>query len=245
MRSDHYAHPEFGLLSPTPGLRRELRMVFFSVLIGIAIGAAAVIALSGNKSSVDAQVSGLRSASVISEEPTEAVLGNEVKEDHTKKSAGTKAQVDSETHKHNPAITCDGANPSCGAAPPPASNLRAMRKPAANEAVAIGRAPIGRPGAAVGMPSWAPSEASERALENTTAVRSEEAAAEPGSPDQLVDKKPPKNSRSRPRETAANYRNDRGISRIGRGYYKPARELDRAYALDRSYAPKGFWEWSR
>ena len=56
MRSDGYVHPEFGLLSPTPRLRRELRMVFFSVLFGIGIGASAVIALSGNKTADDARV---------------------------------------------------------------------------------------------------------------------------------------------------------------------------------------------
>jgi hypothetical protein len=80
MRSDRYVHPEFGLLSPTPRLRRELRMVFFSVLLGIAIGGAAVITFSGNKTVDEAQVSGLSSASVMSEEPTDAALGNEVKE---------------------------------------------------------------------------------------------------------------------------------------------------------------------
>jgi DMSO reductase anchor subunit len=66
MRSNRYVHPEFGLLSPTPRLRRELRMAFFSVLLGIAIGAAAVIALSGKKTSDDAQVSGLSSAICLS-----------------------------------------------------------------------------------------------------------------------------------------------------------------------------------
>jgi hypothetical protein len=48
MHSDRYVHPEFGFLSPTPQLRRELRMAFFSVLFGIGIGAAAVIALNGS-----------------------------------------------------------------------------------------------------------------------------------------------------------------------------------------------------
>jgi hypothetical protein len=73
MRSDRYFHPEFGLLSPTPRLRRELRMAFFSVLIGIAIGAAAVIALRGNETTSDARVSGVSAAS--SEQGTEAALG--------------------------------------------------------------------------------------------------------------------------------------------------------------------------
>jgi putative ABC transport system substrate-binding protein len=30
-----------------------------------------------------------------------------------------------------------------------------------------------------------------------------------------------------------------------RGYNRPAGELDRAYALDRSYGSRGFWDWSR
>ena len=117
MHSDRYVHPEFGLLSPTPRLRRELRMAFFSVLFGIAIGAAAVIALSGNKPADDARVSELSSASVITEQPTEAVLGNEVK-GHTSESDGTKAQVNSENDKPNATTTCEGANPFCGATPP-------------------------------------------------------------------------------------------------------------------------------
>jgi hypothetical protein len=50
MHSDHYLHPEFGCLSPTPRLQRELRTAFFSVLFGIGIGAAAMIALNGNNS---------------------------------------------------------------------------------------------------------------------------------------------------------------------------------------------------
>ena len=70
MRSDRYVHPEFGLLSPTPRLRRELRMAFFSLLFGIGIGAAAVIALSGNNPTAE---HGVGSASV-GEDRTESVL---------------------------------------------------------------------------------------------------------------------------------------------------------------------------
>jgi hypothetical protein len=39
MRSEHDIHPEFGWLAPGPRLRRELRIAFFSALIGLAIGA--------------------------------------------------------------------------------------------------------------------------------------------------------------------------------------------------------------
>lgn len=78
MRSD-YLHPEFGWLSPTPRLRRELRTAFFSVLFGIGIGAAAIIALNGNNTD-DAPVprgvnSGAAAASAIME-PPDAVPGH-------------------------------------------------------------------------------------------------------------------------------------------------------------------------
>jgi hypothetical protein len=242
MRSDRYVHPEFGLLSPTPRLRRELRMAFFSVLLGIAIGAAAVIALSGNKTPDDAQVSGLSSASVITEQPTEGMLGNEVK-DHTSKSDGTKAQV-IETHKPNATTTCEGTNPSCGSTtPPPASKPRATRMPAETDALATGRAPLGRPDASTETAPVAPAMSSERA--QSTAGASEEATPDPGVFKRLMDRKPHKSARSRPRERAADYRDHRGASRTGRGYERPGGELDRAYAFDRSYGPKGFWGWSR
>ena len=241
MRSDHYVHPDFGLLSPTPRLRRELRMVFFSVLFGTAIGAAALFALRGSETASGARVSGVSAAS--SEQATEAALGNEVKE-HTSKSDGPKAQVNSENDKPNSTTTCEGANPSCGTTPPHAGRPRVMRKPAANEAVAIGRAPLGRAVAPPEMLSVAPSESSERAVEWSAAGHSGEAAVDRGSPDRM-DKKPPKSARSRTRERAANYRNNRGLSRIGRVYERPRGELDRTYALDRSYGPRGFWDWSR
>ena len=162
MRSDRYVHPEFGLLSPTPRLRRELRMAFFSVLFGIGIGAATVIALSGNKTADDARVSGVSSDSVKSEQPTEAVLGynrqreaeidNEVM-DRTSKSDGTKDQANSENRKTDATTTCEGNNLSCGNIPPRASRSRAMRIPAASGALAIGRAPLGRPDGSTGMTS--------------------------------------------------------------------------------------------
>jgi hypothetical protein len=142
---------------------------------------------------------------------------------------------------------CEGTNPSCGTTPPHASKPRVMRKPAETDALAIGRAPLGRPDASAEMASVAaPAESSERVLEQSTAGRSEEAAADRGSSDRLMDKKPHKSARSRPRERAANYRDDGGTAfRIGRGNDRPGGGLDRAYARDRSYGSRGFWDWSR
>ena len=233
MDSDRYVHPEFGLLSPTPRLRRVLRMVFFSVLLGIGIGAAAVI--SGNKTADEARVSGL--SSVISEQPTDAALDNEVT-DHTNKSEGTKAQVNSETPKSDATTTCDATNPACGTTTLPASKPGATRMPAANEAVAIGRAPLGRRDASLDMPPVTPAVSSERA--QSTASGSEDATPDPGVFKPLTDRKPHKSAHSRSRERAANHGDQRGASRIGSVYQKPVGELDRAYALGPAFAgPEG------
>lgn len=254
MHSDRYVHPEFGLLSPTPRLRRELRMVFFSMLFGIGIGAAAVITLGGNNTADNARVPhGVGSASVISEDRTEPVLGynspqaagieKELNKDHTGKSEESKAQVNSENHKVDAITSCEGNNPSCGNIPPRASKRRMIRTPAANDAVAIGRVPVGRSDGSLGTTSVAPSATSEtHPAEN----RSEDGAADRISSNHLMDQKPHKLAigQNRPRQDAASYRDARGGSRTSRGYNGPAGELDRSYALDRS-GPKGFWDWSR
>ena len=217
MHSDRYVHPEFGLLSPTPRLRRELRMAFFSLLFGIGIGAAAVIALSGNNTADDAQLpQGVGSASIISEDRTEPVLS------YKSPQAAT--------------TTCEGNNSSCGNKP------RAKRTPAANEALAIGRAPLGRSDASAGMISAAPLGSSERAQSTGSEAA---AAADRLNSDRPMNKKLDKVVRDRPPQGAPDYRDARGASRIGRGYNGPAGELDRAYALDRSNGSRGFWDWSR
>ena len=45
MRSDRYVHPEFGHLAPRSQWRRELRVRFVSMLLGIGVAAAAAAAL--------------------------------------------------------------------------------------------------------------------------------------------------------------------------------------------------------
>jgi hypothetical protein len=248
MHSDRYVHPEFGLLSPTPRLQREIRTAFFSVLVGIGIGAAAVITLSGNNTADNARVPhGVGSASVISEDRTEPVLGYNspqaasieqgLNKDHTSKSEGGKAQVNSENHKIDATTTCEGNNPSCGNIPARASKRRGIRTPAANDAVAIGRVPLGRPDGSPGTTSVAPRATSEA---HPTEGRSEDGAADRISSNRLMDQKPHTLASGQNRQDAASYRDARARSRISRGG-----ELDRSYALDRSYGPKGFWDWSR
>ena len=242
MRSDRYVHPEFGLLSPTPRLRRELRMAFFSVLLGIGIGAAAVIAFSGTKTADDARVQhGVGSASLVSEERTEPLLGY-----NSSQAAGIEKELNKQhTSKMDVATdagtTCEGNNSSCGNSTPVSRKPRPMRMPAA-DALAIVPVPRSRPDASAEMTSLAPS-ASEGA--HLTRGQSEDAAADRVNADRVMNKKRHKIVRGPPPQDAPNYRDGRGAVRIGRGYNRPAGELDRAYALDRSYGSRGFWDWSR
>jgi hypothetical protein len=166
MRSDHYLHPEFGVLSPTPRFRRELRMACFSVLLGIAIGAAAVIALSGNNDADDAGASHrLSSASGPGEQWAQPVLsyngqqaaGIEKTVNPSKPSRSTAEAA--ENQEMNAATICANSNSSCGNVPPRSTKPRGKQMPAANDALAIGRAPIGRPDATTPA---APSASSER-----------------------------------------------------------------------------------
>jgi hypothetical protein len=250
MHSDRYVHPEFGFLSPTPRLRRELRMAFFSALFGIGIGAAAVIALNGNNNLDEPRASHeMISASVKSEQLTETALShnspqatrieNEIDKEPTRKQAGPTAGINSETT--NATTTCKGNNSSCLNVPSPDGKLRGVPMPAANDALAIGRAPIGRPDASAGTTSAAPSASSERPSEHSTAGGSESRTKEPSDSNRLR----PTRHQNRARQDAPNYREDRTASQFGRGYDRPVREVGRAYSLDRSFGQKGFWDWSR
>jgi hypothetical protein len=242
MHSERYVHPEFGFLSPTPRLRRDLRTAFFSVLFGIGIGAAAVIALSGNNNGDDTRgPHGGRSASVISEEPTEVVLDENspqpagieksVNKDHTSKPNGSTAEANSENRKTNATTTCEGDNSVCRKVSPPPGKPSATQTPAS-----------------VGTTSAAPSTSSEPASEHSAADRSEDRAGDPPQSKPLTHKKPSKTARNPNRlrrQEAPNYREDRAASWTGRGYDRPVGELGRAYSLDPSFGRAGFWDWSR
>jgi hypothetical protein len=257
MHLDQYVHPEFGFLSPTPRLRRELRMTFFSVLFGIGIGAAIVIALNRNNNADDALVSrGVSSASVISEPAAQAVLGdnspqaasiaNEVNKADTSKPDGSTTDANSESNKTDAQTTC-GDNTSACRNLPPAGKPRGKQMPAANDALAIGRAPLGRPDASLATTPATPSASSERALEHSTRDRSGDRAGDPPDSKRLTHKKQYKTARNphRTRQDAPNYREDRAASWSGRGYDSPVGELGRVHSLDRSFGQKSFWDWSR
>jgi hypothetical protein len=199
---------------------------------------------------------------VSSEEPPGAVAGyntlqtarteDELNNDHINKPDGSTADANSKNGKPNP-TTCEGNNLSCLDVPPVAGKLRGMRMHTANDALAIGRVPLGHSDASAGMTSAALSEGSERAPENTTTSgrpqqrNADDAAATPNRADsnRLSHKKPYKTARSQNPSRQGAPNEDRAAYWVGRGYDRPVGELGRTFAHDRSYGQKGFWDWSR
>ena len=252
MHLDHYAHPEFGWLSPVPRLRRELRTAFLAGLFGIGIGAAGVIALNGYANVHDEPTS----HKVSWQDPPAVVVAGDntlqtarIEDEHH---TGSSADADSKNGKTNPATTCEDNNSSCPDIRTLPGKLRGMRMPAANDASAIGRIPLGHSDASAWMTSAVSSESSERAPETATSSRpqqrnADEAAANSKRTDsnRLSHKKPYKTARSQnPSRQGAPYE-DRAAYWAGRSYDRPVGELGRTFAHDRSYGQKGFWDWSR
>jgi len=254
MPLDHYAHPEFGWLSPTRRFRRELRLAFLSVVFGIGIGAAAVIELNGYRNVHDEPTL----LGVVKEPPgavrntlalQTAKTEDELHMDDTRKAGGTAPDTNSK-NKTNLTTICEGRNSSCLEAPTVADKLRG-RQIIANDALAIGRVPLGHSDAPVQMTAPAPAEGLERAPETTTSSRAQQPnagdeAAEPNRADsqRLSPKKPYKMARSQtsrrgaPNEGPAAYW-------VDRGYDRPVGQLGRTFAHEPSYAQRGFWDWSR
>jgi|RhiMetdeSRZDD1v2_1073273.scaffolds.fasta_scaffold68287_3 hypothetical protein len=239
MHSERYVHPEFGFLSPTPRLRRDLRTALLWLLLGIGIGAAAVIALSGNNDGDETQgPQGVSSRSVISEEPTETVLRynspqaagleKRVNKENISKPDGSTAKANSENRKTHATTTCEGNNSGCPNVPVPAGKPGGTQMPAT-----------------FGTTLATASARSEAASEHSTADHSEDRAGDPPLSNPLMDKNSSKTARNPPRlrQYSPNYREDRAA--ISRGYDKPAREQGREHSLDRSFGQRGFWDWSR
>src|SRR3954466_11019048 len=118
MHFGHYAHPEFGWLSPTPRWRRELRTRFLSGLFGIGIGAAGVLALNGYASIHDVptshEVRWQQPPAVAAGDNTlqTARIDDDFYKNHSGKPDGS-APAHSTNGKTNPATTCEDNNSSC------------------------------------------------------------------------------------------------------------------------------------
>jgi hypothetical protein len=131
-------------------LRRDLRTALLSLLFGIGIGAAAVIALSGNNNGDETQgLQGVGSRSITSEEPTETVLRynspqaagleKRVNKENTSKWDGSTAQANSENRKTDATTACEGNNSGCPNVPLPAGKPGGTQMPATSGTTISGR----------------------------------------------------------------------------------------------------------
>jgi hypothetical protein len=264
MHSDRYLHPEFGWLAPTPRLRRELRVGFFSMLFGLGIGVLAVSAVSVGSRALDS-----RSAPPVM--TRDAVAAHSVPpqaagdEDHERLEADggpTEKEVDVSKPNASPSnignadrnakTVCAENNLAC------LNEMRSVAKPrgvvsaAANDHP-LARLPLGRSDAAAGariMPRAPLAQGSPKlSPEDTTARTFPQDEAADRSNSSYQPRKKPQKARVRTaghwgHPTANRSREARGADWTRRDEGSRAVRLGRAYVRDSSPSPKGFWAWS-
>jgi len=268
MKHSGLAHPEFGFLSPTPRLRRELRIAAIALLLG---GIAGAVCVSGVVAVRDSD----RAATEVAEAPHPAAS--------QKSEAGTGPSTDAratmpESHAGPTQGTAEApAQPSgesreSGAAPAhavaPASAImpkpRMVRIRKTVESPAIARLPLGRTQAAAAAPPADPLPSSPTAVAAVSADNgatapapdvsaAEKAVAGSGAKEAVhsspAKKKVQKTARARRNNDIENdpwLRDDRPENwRARADAVNDARNpAGRAYAREAS-SFRGFWDWSR
>jgi hypothetical protein len=259
MHLDQYVHPEFGWLSPTRRFRRGLRTSFLSGLIGIGIGAAAMIALYGYANAPDDPDSRGVSSRDLPQPMAEYNAAQTTKIEIDSKPNGAIAEANSQTSAAPNARTKNKRITSCGDhdLPCPAARLNTamppeMRIPTANNTLPIGQIPLGQSEEAAGPIAATPLERSQKALEDKNAGRSEwrnpdDAGGESDRPDtnRLSYLKLHKTARIRNPSQQRTLDQNRAVHRFERYDDRGRGEVGRALAHDSSYGQKGFWAWSR
>ena len=249
MASDRYIHPEFGCLVPTSRFRRELRVAFFSIMFGIAIGAATVIALTASTPHANlTSVLPVDTFTAVAAPPATAQAapeGDPYKACLHTDGASTAKEIDKKNAgKPNAAIaeTSNLASNKRSLASKPRNAQRSANTPP------IARLPLGRSTAHAGSISpgdqtGAGGSRGATTLEDTTARTSKnnENAADRRTP--LPRKRPEKADR-RKNPPPNGSREERGNRWSGRDRENRAANVVRAYTLDNSPSPRGFWAWS-
>ena len=200
MEHSSHLHPEFGLLSPTPRLRRELRIAASSLLFG---GIAGALCVSG----VVALRYSDRAAMEIAEAPRAAVsqdAASQEGEPGSGPSAGTRA-TSPESHAGTAArppasadVSAQGPGQTSAPAGAPASAIapkpRMVRIPRTVESPAIARVPLGRSEAPAGTsPGDAPeSKQASNAGNDVPAAAPEKAGIRPGAREAVANSSPAK-----------------------------------------------------
>jgi hypothetical protein len=255
-------HPEFGLFSPTPRLRRELRIAAISLLCG---GIAGAVCVSG----VVALRHSDRAAMEITEAP-QAAASQESKlgtapsadaraaspESHAGTAAPPQGYVEVPVQRSG-----ETSAPDVAPAPAIAPKARMVRIRKAVDSPPIARLPIGRSEATAAVsPLPADQPLSRQAADavptgNDAAVAAPEKAVVGSAREGVANSSPPKKKQKTVR--AASRRNDIESD----SFWHDERQDDwrarsaavndgrgaagRAYAREGSFPARGFWDWSR
>jgi len=259
VRSDRYVHPEFGRLAPRSHWRRELRVRFVSMLLGIGVAAAAAAALAWahrhGESGSASPLANREAAATFSPPNAQAEAIDRERGEQVGINTDRARTVEA-ARRVEVGTACD-ADAGCGsdahsAGKPHASGLRA-----ANERPPIAGVLVGRgdpPGGTHAAASWAdvpagtmPASSPKPAPGHPTAARSQQnsAAADQPSTNRMPHQRPKiaRTQNAARKEVSSNHRSgdERGS---GRDNDNRPGQLGHAYARDGSAGPAGFWAWS-
>jgi hypothetical protein len=238
MRSELYIHPEFGVLAPTPRLRRELRIAFFSLLFGISVGVVAVSAMRAGARSGDGRVA----SPAVAEGPAAApnTQAPKVAEHTGARSSWADAGAGDPIESGNPAtkakVGCDGDRVGCAhgvARSQPAAVLAAT-----TDRSAVASAPVDRPQAStVVYPAGRPVDRKVdggSATSDPTPDAGQHLTAPPRLPSVRKARNTPQQIRPDllPQRSNARDFGAESAARVGRGY-----------ARESSSRRLGFWDW--
>ena len=266
MNFGHYAHPEFGYLSPAPRFRRELRVAFFAALFGAAIGVVSVIALSASDGQGNLAAATQARAPAPVSEPREGDVGvtasgfnsaDTASNHQVRSSPGFVGRsVGSEKFEANQATECEDHLSLDSQRQCSAEKLHRARLRAAGNGPDVARVPLGHPAPvenATPSPALAdsvsnpsdvstPSSVAHADTGPSVPIRAESAA--PGHPHTAPAShpKPHKIARAQnPRHKEASER----VAGVTLGMDNGFGGFGRAYARDPAYPRTGFWDWSR
>lgn len=254
-------HPEFGFLSPSPRLRREIRIAATALLLGAIAGAICVSGVVALRHSDSASLELVEAASATASQDTQARTSPSADSPATipeiragriapEASADVQVQESSET-------SAQAVAPGSAIAPKP----RMVRIRKTVESPPIARLPLGRseaPAAASlpGDPRESPQALSATAPAGDVPIAaSEKAVARSSAKEGLANSSPSKKKQKTVR--AASRRNDIEND----SFWREERQEDwraraaavndarsaagRAYAREGSLPVRGFWDWSR
>jgi hypothetical protein len=215
MEHSSHLHPEFGLLSPTPRLRRELRIAAISLLFGGIAGALCVFGVVALRHSD-------RAATEIAEGP-HATASQEAASQAIERGSGPSADARAVSPERSagtaprpqasadvPAQSSETSAPASAIAPQP----RMVRIRKAVDSPAIARLPLGRSEApaAASPPADTPesTQASNAvpAGSDVPAAAPEKAGVRPGGREAVANSSPPKKKVQKTVRTASSRRDD-------------------------------------